>query len=287
MPSSRDPALKEQELKHIAAISLIVALLALPLAARAGEETPGRDSAAGKKEAVPVLLNDRAVQLTDSLTVAFKTRRFVGSHTSYEFGAPFPPRQSPLSRLEFPLDSWWAGGEFRFNFPRFSAGAEALTNVSGEASGHMRDSDWDDEARPHFKTIYSESKCHIDPGCTLRTDIDLKISDWLCLPSWLDLRPLVGFRWQYFNFLAHDALQVYPGGNQPSIWLPGDVLRFEQTYWHYFGGARAAVDLGKPAGLDSLTALLQFDWGYVEGHNVDHHLLRGPRYTYEDTDGDA
>ena len=34
--------------------------------------------------------------------------------------------------------------------------------------------------------------------------------------------------------------------------------------------------------------LLQFDWAYVEGSNVDHHLLReGNRFTYEAHPGDG
>ena len=65
----------------------------------------------------------------------------------------------PLSRLEFPLDSWWAGVSMRREFSRFSAGVEFFRNLSDEARGVMMDSDWDDDAQPALKTIYSESSC--------------------------------------------------------------------------------------------------------------------------------
>lgn len=274
-------------MKGGATVLAIVAMVVLTCGVRVGAGAPVQDPAAGQNKEAAAPQSGGAIPLTECLTIGFKTRYFFDSHSSYEFGNPLPPYQAPLSRLEFPLDSWWVGAELRASFPRFSIGAEALTNASSEADGRMRDSDWTDGERPDLKTIYSESKCHLSPSCMLSTDVDLKISDWLCLPSWLDLRPVAGFRWQYFNFLAHDGLQVYPTGLYPPVPLPGDTLRFEQTYWHYFGGARAALDLGKPLMLNSLTALLQFDWAYVAGHNEDHHLLRGLRYTYEDTSGDA
>jgi hypothetical protein len=68
-------------------------------------------------------------------------KRYFGSHTSFEFGNPFSPYQSPLSRLEFPLNTWWAGGEVRYRFSRFSAGVEVLGNVSRDSDGLFKDSD--------------------------------------------------------------------------------------------------------------------------------------------------
>lgn len=127
-------------------------------------------------------------------------RNYFRSHTSYEFGNPYPPYQAPLSRLEFPLNSWWVGVEVRQSFSRFSAGLEALRNISGEANGQFKDSDWDDDAAPDVQTIYSKSDCRIEPGYTVRGDVDLKISDWVGLPSGFDLRPVLGLRWQRFSF---------------------------------------------------------------------------------------
>jgi hypothetical protein len=211
-------------------------------------------------------------------------KRYFGSHTSYEFGNPFPPYQVPLSRLEFPLNTWWAGGEFRRSFSRISAGVEVLRNVSRESDGSFKDSDWDDEARPGVKTIYSESQCRMEPSYMVRGDVDLKVADWLGLPVWFDLRPVAGVRWQRFELVSHDGVQTNPapGDNNPPTPLPGDTIRFEQTYWHYFLGIRTAYDLGRHIHASRLKLLCQLDWAYVDGDNRDHHLLReGSRMTYE------
>ena len=214
------------------------------------------------------------------------------SHTSFEFGNPYPPYQSPLSRLEFPMNTLWVGAEIRRSFFSWvSLGVEALTNIPGDSSGVFKDSDWDDDERPNVKTIYSESKCRMERSYDVRGDLDLKIYDWIGLPSWFDMRPLIGIRWQRFNLMTHDGLQSYPapGDNRPSLSLPGDGIHFEQTYWHYFLGVRAAYDIGKHIKEASRWKLLmQLDWAHVEGNNEDHHLLRsGNRFTYENTSGDA
>jgi len=152
--------------------------------------------------------------------------------------------------------------------------------------GRFRDSDWDDEADPRTKTIYSESNARMDPSYLIEGDLDLNVSDWLKLPVWLDLRPVGGFRWQQFNLVDHDGTQWATG--EAALALPGDGIRFEQTYRHFFLGMRADFDLGKRGPLERLTTQIQVDWAYVEGHNQDHHLLRqGERYSYEDTCGQA
>lgn len=238
--------------------------------------------------AVPAAEQEPVIRVTDHLAIGMTVQRMVASHTSYQFGNPFSPNQPLLSRLEFPLDSWWAGAELRATFPRVSFGAEALTNLSRETEGRMQDSDWDDEADPHAKTIFSESRCRMEPSYLVRADVDLRISDWLGLPGWLDLRPVAGFRRQEFNLTAHDGTQWDLTGVELPLALPGDSIAFEQMYSHYFLGIRAGLDLGKYVELKSLAALFQFDWAYVEGRNQDLHLLRqGTRYTYEETQGHA
>ncbi|MCF7965272.1 MAG: omptin family outer membrane protease [Methylobacter tundripaludum] len=219
-----------------------------------------------------------------------KVRNDFSSHTSYEFGNPFPPYQAPLSRLEFPLDSWWAGLEARRSFSRVSVGIEAMRNISGAADGPFKDSDWDDDARPGVKTIYSESNLRLDPSYSVRADVDLKISDWVGLPSGFDLRPVIGGRWQRFSFVSHDGLQVYPspGDTTPPIALPGDGIRFEQTYWQTFLGVKTAYEWRNPVYVSRLGVRMQLDWAYVIGENEDHHMLReGRRFTYEETRGNG
>ncbi len=154
----------------------------------------------------------------------------------------------------------------------------------------MTDSDWDDDAHPDVKTIYSESSCRMEPSYMVYGDVDLKISDWLRLPKWLDLRPAAGIAWQRFSVVAYNGLQTYPapGSTQPPDPLPGDLINLEQTYWRLFTGFKVAFDLGRPFSLSSLKLLTQLDWGYVYATNEDYHLLRsGRRITNDTTTGDA
>lgn len=228
------------------------------------------------------------IPLTNHLSMAMKTKRLFNSHTSYEFGNPFPPYQAPLSRLEFPLDSWWGGAEVRANFSRFSLGVEAFRNISGEADGMMRDSDWDDDNSPNLRTIYSESKCRMEASYMVSADIDVEVADLLGAPQWFSLRPVIGFRWQDFNLVTHDGVQTAIDDPNFPLLLPGDGIRFSQTYWQYFIGLRSDIDAGRFIDVSGLNLLMQLDWAYVEAQNVDHHLLRaGRRFTYDDTNGQA
>ncbi len=237
--------------------------------------------------AISAMEQGPVIRISDHLTVGMTAQRLFASHTSYEFGNPLAPTQNPLSRLEFPLDSWWAGVELRATFPRVSFGGEALTNLSRDTERLMQDSDWEDEENPRHKTTFSKSRCRLEPSYVIRADMDLRVSDWLGLPAWLDLRPVVGVRRQRFSLVTHDGVQWDVEAPEP-ISLPGDGITFEQVYSHYFLGLRAGLDLGKYVELKSLAALLQIDWAYVEGRNRDHHLLRdGERFTYEDTYGQA
>ena len=231
---------------------------------------------------------DELTPLSEHFSLGIKARNYFNSHTSYEFGNPFPPYQKPLSRLEFPLDSWWGGVEVRLSYPRFSVGGEVLTNTLGDVQGRMKDSDWDDDDVPSRKTIYSESNCRMEPSYMVRADVDLEVSDWLGLPKWLSLRPVVGFRYQNFHIITQDGTQYTPFSGQPPVSLPGNGIRFKQTYWHYFTGVKSNIDIGQFTNISALKLLLQLDWAYVEGSNEDNHLLRmGRRFTYENTFGYA
>lgn len=221
------------------------------------------------------------------LSIGLKTKRLFSSHTSYEFGNPLPPYGSPLSRLEFPLGSLWGGVELSAGFRRLSINVEALVNAGGEADGTMRDWDWDDAVMPGLLTIYSYSRCRIEPSYMVTADMDLEVSDLAGLPPWLSIRPVTGFRWQDFRFVTHDGVQYELFGNNPSP-LPGDGIDFTQTFRHYFAGLRSNIDVGALMRVDGLNLVLQGDWAYVEGENDDHHLLReGNRHTYEQTYGQA
>jgi len=222
-------------------------------------------------------------------SVDLRAKNSFNSYTSYEFGNPFPPGQSPLSRLEFPLNTWWMGLEVRRSLSRFSVGLEALTNIPNDINGVFKDSDWTDEEHPKVGTIYSESRCRLDPSYSLRADLDMKVSDWLKLPVWFDLRPVIGLRWQQLSLVTHDGTQYSSENNTYLVEnLPGEGIGFDQTYWQYFIGLRGFHDLSRALKLSRVTLHWQVDWAYVEGKNQDHHLLReGNRFTYETTTGDA
>ena len=240
----------------------------------------------GTFPAMATVKDEKSTVSEKKWSAELQLKRYFRSHTSYEFGNPFPPFQAPLSRLEFPMNTWWAGGEVRRSFSRFSIGAEVLAAIPMESDSLMKDSDWDDDSRPDIKTIYSESHCRMEPSYMIRGDVDLKVGDWLGIPVWFDLRPVAGVRWQRFTLVAHDGFQTELGANPEP--LPGDSIRFVQTYWQYFLGIRAVYDLERHLKVPRLKLHGQLDWAYVDGDNSDHHLLRtGNRMTYEKTRGDA
>lgn len=232
-----------------------------------------------------------------SWSAELHVKRYFGSYTSYEFGNPDPPFQAPLSRLEFPMNTWWAGLEVRRRFSRFSAGVEALRSVYEKTEGPFQDSDWTNDTRTNIKTIYSEAECRMEPSYMVRGDVDMKVGDWLGLPVWFDPRPVIGIRWQRLEFVAYNGLQVYLypdadnplGAGKPADPYPGDAIKFRQDYWQFFLGIRSDYDLGKHLKTSRRLKLSgQLDWAYVRGENKDHHLLQpGTRMTYENTTGNA
>lgn len=213
------------------------------------------------------------------------------SHTSYEFGYPLAPYHSPLSRLEFSLDSAWGGVEVRKRFSRFSIGAGFLTSVADQAAGLMKDTDWDAPGSATPVTNYSESLSRLEPSYQVAADIDLQIADVLRLPEGFDLRPMIGFRWQQLSFMVHDGVQYdyNPPPQPPDIQLlPGNSISFEQTWYQYVIGLKMGYTWKHIPWLHRLKAQAAFDWSYVEGSNRDRHLLRpGNRITEQQTSGDA
>ncbi len=222
--------------------------------------------------------------------VAFKTKFMLNSHTSYQFGNPFDPYQVPLSRLEFDMDSTWAGFEARRQLGRLSLGLGYMSTVRDQRSGQLRDYDWDDDTAPHALTIFSASSCRMRPSYQFQVDADLRVSDVLGLPSSVDLRPVVGFRGQQLRFMAHDGVQYTydTAGNVTSRTdFAGDAIKFKQNWHQYFAGLRLAYDWDSPPLVHSLRLNSQLDVSYVEGKNRDDHLLRGDRVTRDITYGHA
>ncbi len=92
----------------------------------------------------------------------FDFRRFIMSQTSYEIGSNAAPFQRPLSRLEFPLNTWWLDATLRRTCPRWSVGVRAGMSVAHNVDGRMKDSDWEDSRNTDMLTTYSENACRAE-----------------------------------------------------------------------------------------------------------------------------
>jgi len=263
---------------------LVVCLCALPLfrpaAAPAGEFTPAETVAAMDAEAA-------AHNATSGWTIQLKTKTFYNSRTSYEFGNPIAPGQSPLSRLQFPMDSVWTGFEARKNAGGLSVGAEFLTSVGSQRSGTTQDSDWADAA-PHPLEYYSETRTSLRPSFQLAADADANVADVFGLPEGLELRPTLGMRWQRLSFKLMDGTQYHfpvGGGPTQSTAFGGYSLAFVQDWWLPFAGLKAAYTWRRAPLVHQLKIHTQFDGGPAFGRNEDRHRLRGDRNTTEHTTG--
>jgi hypothetical protein len=210
-------------------------------------------------------------------------KKFFNSYTSYQFPNPFPPYQDPLSRLEFPVDQWFAGIKGQYSGGWWSLMGEAWTNVSRLSTQKMQDSDWDDDANPSQKTIFSESACRLNRGWL----VDLGASLGNPVRRFFNLRPILGYRYEYFFFTTYDGYQTELGGQ--SVDLPGDGIEFRQTFYHFYFGGSLHRDLNLPipqVGSTTLRCYLQLDYALIRGNNEDLHLLRlGNRVTEQNTSG--
>jgi len=214
---------------------------------------------------------------------ALGVRKYLNSFTSYQFPNPFPPNQNPLSRLEFPIDQWFIGIGAGYNAPSWTVSGQGWINLTREASRKMQDSDWDDDIMPGQKTIFSESNCRLNRGILL----ELQFSFTTPLERICYLRPVTGYRYDYFFFTTHDGFQTSLQGDD--IGLPGDGIEFKQRFQHFYIGGL----ISKTLSLNGFTSLLsqldlqcQLDYGVTTAHNEDLHLLRsGERITVEGTSG--
>lgn len=242
--------------------------------------------------ALPALAQDDG-QPDEGLYIAPKVTRLFNSHTSYQFGDPWEPQLKPLSRLEFPLDSWWGGVQAGYRGKAYSASLELMTNISRDTDGgRMKDSDWENPQTPQVTTTYSESHCRLKPSLTLDGSVDYSLAPHLGLPQGLDLRPVLGLRYQRYTFVAYDGLQssLVNGAWVPDAYMSGEAIWFRQEYVQPYLGLRAAAEFKPPRFLSQVRKVevsLQGDWAFVYGANRDHHLLRGDRITEEHTTGQA
>jgi len=221
-------------------------------------------------------------------TIDYQFRSLSNSGTAYEFGMPEPPPDgwSPLSRLEFPVNSLWHGLRVGFRKPQWEARFEWLTPIGKAIHGDLEDRDWMTPGAD-FTDLGIAQQRWID-GQMAELGLSLRLWDH-CIGWPVDLWGITGFRWQRFNIMTYDLVQL----KEDNVWpedpytYQGDVLSFHQQYYlTYLGGQlRTVLDL---TFLPPITITFQGDWANAQAYNVDHHLLReGDRYTMERTHGDS
>lgn len=225
-------------------------------------------------------------------------RRYIESHTSYQFGNPDGARQTPLSRLEWPLNTWWMDLELRRTCPRWSVGGRFSFNVANDVVGKMEDSDWENPANTKMLTTYSETYARMGRNFMIRADVDVNISDWLRLPKGMEIRPIFAFQYQHFSLYDLNGTQSSVGnydnpehdasdGSNVSS-LDGTYINFKQDYYMYMIGLRGSYDLLKPDKNIQIKLHGETTWGPVLGYNEDHHLKReGNMFVREKTAGNA
>jgi hypothetical protein len=279
--------------------ALLIVLLSHGQALPADEPNPDANSSLLQQESRALEQSDPGTPNQDHLwtpspppdrvwTIDYQFRSLSASKTVYEFGTPDPPPEgwAPLSRLEFPVSALWHGLKLGFRQPNWDVHFEWLTPMVKNIDGDLHDYDWMDPEAGDYTDLGIMQQRWID-GQML--DLGLEIRAWKdCFGLPVDFWPTIGFRWQRFNIMAYDLVQVKEG----NVWPPdpytyqGDVISFHQQYYlTYLGGQLRGV-LNFPVAPVALT--FQADWANAQAYNVDHHLLReGDRYTMERTHGDS
>jgi hypothetical protein len=219
-------------------------------------------------------------------SVDYRFRSVSNSHTSYEFGEP-PDRWTPLSRLDFNLDSLWHGLQLGVQREDWGVHVEYLVPLQQEVHGNLDDFDWRRSDASEFTDLGIMRQRWIE-GNMLDFGAEFEIVQHpFDLP--FDVWSTSGFRWQRFHVMAYDLIQY----KFYDRWLPNpsrdpsDTIGFNQQYYQYYLGGQLRSNLAIGS-LPPVRLTFQGDWSYTEGNNVDHHHLReGDRYTMENTYGDT
>ncbi|MBN2453346.1 MAG: omptin family outer membrane protease [Candidatus Omnitrophica bacterium] len=299
-------------------MALLIIFCVLPSGSRAGENIAGSEKTTWRNIVSDIvghypLSTDQAntnpgqkgkLGETKNWLFDFGLQRYIVSHTSYEIGSTAPPYQEPISRLEFPLDTWWLQFELRRTCPRWSVGGKSGLSVARNIDGRMKDTDWLRIESPETVTTYSEGALRAEQNYLFRGDVDVNIADWLGLPPSFEIRPLFAFEFQRFSMMDHDGIQWESGnysmdldgdgddddGHMKPIadsdvldiqQLPGDTIHFRQDYYMYLVGLRGSCDLMKPCKYITVRLRGEADWGPALTYYEDHHLLReGDLFAY-------
>jgi hypothetical protein len=230
-------------------------------------------------------------------TIDYRVKSVFDSHTTYQFGMPesFANPYSPLSKLAWPLDSTWHGLQIGLERPNWRAHFEWLTPMVRETYGNTADYDWSGPDRD--PASLSSSPERWNDGQMLELEGSFKLTDHI-FKTPFQFWPVGGFRFQRFDFTAHDGVQVINDGSMQDPNIPpvgyhweGDTGTFNQQYYMGYIGGQIRTNWNAT---DSrcITFVFQGDWAATWGYNVDHHISgyedRGVhRYTMENTQGGA
>jgi hypothetical protein len=219
-------------------------------------------------------------------TIDYRFRSVCAANTAYEFGTPEPPPTgwSPLSRLDFPLNSLWHGLRVGVEQPNWCVQFEWMMPQQG-IQGDLSDYDWNPaNSNGSYSDLgFAQERWSGAWGQMMDFGGEFLLAECsLGLP--VEVWPIAGFRWQRFEMTAFDLVQVkYDNAwHDPPMTYSGDVLTFNQQYYIGYLGSQFRTRLGAAA------ITFQADWGYTWGNNVDHHLIReGNRYTMDSTQGNS
>ncbi len=218
-------------------------------------------------------------------TIDYRFRTIFDSSTTYEFGTPpyYETQHTPLSRLNFPLDSYWHGIQLGLQKPTWDVHIEWLFPQQG-IHGTMEDYDWRYPNQDFTDLGYMDERW--TDGQMLDLGFDFQLSEHpFGLP--LEIWPTLGFRWQRFNIMNYDLVQVKFEDEwlDPPYTESGNIISFNQQYYSFYLGGQFRSKL-ETKYLPPIALTIQMDWGSTNGYNVDHHLVReGDRYTMESTRG--
>ncbi len=289
-------------------ISAEDSLLALKQAANTAtaEEPPGLAVSSDSPQNLQYAQDQSGVACCDSLcaaaqpcqrvwTIDYRVKTMFDSQTTYQFGEPAtdPNPYAPLSKLVWPLDTTWHGLQVGVEKPNWRAHFEWLTPMVSETYRDMADYDWSGPNRD--PASLSSSPERWTDGQTVELEGSFKLTDHI-LRAPLEVWPVIGFRFQRFDLMAHDGVQDINDGTFPDIppvgyrWQ-GDTISFNQQYYMGYVGAQIRRDCcimnTRP-----VTFVMQADWADTWGYNIDHHISGYEddgihRYTMETTQGGA
>ena len=184
-----------------------------------------------------------AMQSCDRVwTIDYRVKTFFDSNTTYQFGVQeyLANPYAPLSKLSWPLDSTWDGLRIGVEKPNWRAHFEWLTPMVHDTYRDMADYDWSGPDRD--PASLSSSPERWTDGQSIELEGSFKLLDHI-LQAPIELWPVIGFRFQRFDLMAHDGDQIINDGTLVPLPPPvgyhwtEDMISFNQQYYMaYIGG---------------------------------------------------